>query len=160
MAISASIKGWPHCRPVISVDATFLTGHFKGSLITACTLDVNRHIFLLAMAIVDSENDASYCWFFENFRRSFGTRSELVIVSDRHNSINKAVQQIYPEAFHGICVYHLEQNLRTRFHNSAVINLFKASARAFSREEFDCNMRNLESISPGAHTYLEEIGYE
>ncbi|PON41099.1 hypothetical protein TorRG33x02_338800, partial [Trema orientale] len=30
MAFGASIKGWRHYRPVISVDATFLTSHFRG----------------------------------------------------------------------------------------------------------------------------------
>ena len=72
MAISASMQGWRHCRPIISIDGTFLTGHFKGCMLIACTLDVNNKIFPLAMALVNSENNDSYEWFLGNLRRAYG----------------------------------------------------------------------------------------
>ena len=60
----------------------------------ASTLDANNQIFLLVMAIMDPENDASYDWFFQNFGKAVGSRDDFVIVSNRHNSIQKAVKNV------------------------------------------------------------------
>ena len=160
MAISASMQGWRHCRPIISIDGTFLTGHFKGCMLIACTLDVNNKIFPLAMALVDSENDESYEWFLGNLRRAYGIRDDLVIVSDRHSSIQRAVLRVFPEVFHGFCVFHLVQNLKTRFHTNGVTGYFKLAALAYRKEDFERNMRELDSLNPAARAYLEEVGFD
>ncbi|KAM6553416.1 hypothetical protein CsatB_014178 [Cannabis sativa] len=64
LALSNSIRGWIHCRPVIVVDDTFLKKTYGGTLFTASTMDANNHIFILAFGIGDSENDSSWQWFF------------------------------------------------------------------------------------------------
>ena len=96
-------------------------------MLIACTLDVNNKIFSLAMALVDSKNDDSYEWFLENLRRAYGIRDDLVIVSDRHSSIQRAVLHVFPEAFYGFCVFHLVQNLKTRFHTNVFSSCPKSS---------------------------------
>ncbi|KAK6793887.1 hypothetical protein RDI58_007340 [Solanum bulbocastanum] len=80
VALFTSIKGWEYCRPIVVVDGTFIKGACKGTLLTANTLDVAGSILPLAYAIVDSENDASWRWFFEQFRDSFGQRLEMCII--------------------------------------------------------------------------------
>ncbi|KAA0060121.1 protein FAR-RED ELONGATED HYPOCOTYL 3-like [Cucumis melo var. makuwa] len=39
MALSASISGWQHCRPIISIDGTSLKNKYGGTLLSASTLD-------------------------------------------------------------------------------------------------------------------------
>uniref|UniRef100_A0A9I9EID0 MULE transposase domain-containing protein n=1 Tax=Cucumis melo TaxID=3656 RepID=A0A9I9EID0_CUCME len=64
MVFGASIEGWKYCR-LIFVDGTFLKCKFGGILLTALSQDGNNQIFPLSFAIVDSENDVSWTWFFE-----------------------------------------------------------------------------------------------
>ncbi|KAH6795081.1 hypothetical protein C2S52_005558 [Perilla frutescens var. hirtella] len=47
----------------------------------------------------------------ERFKRDFGDRDDLVIVSDQHVSIKNAVKAVYPTAVHGLCYYHIAKNL-------------------------------------------------
>ena len=77
--MGASIQGWQHCRPVISVDGTFLKNKYLGTLLLAAALDGDNHIFPLAIAIVDSENDNSWEWFFMRLKDAIGEREDLVI---------------------------------------------------------------------------------
>lgn len=91
LCMPASIQGWPHCRPVISVDATFLKNKYRGMMMIASTLDGDNKIFPLAFAIVDSENNASWLWFMTKLREAIGSRDRLVIVSDRHDIIPPAI---------------------------------------------------------------------
>ncbi|KAH0705587.1 hypothetical protein KY290_010277 [Solanum tuberosum] len=100
VALFTSIKTWEYCKPIVVVDETFLKGAYKGTLLTANTLDAAGSILPLAYAIVDSENDASWRWFFEQFRDAFGQRLEMCIVFDRHASIIKATSRVYDEVPH------------------------------------------------------------
>jgi len=42
--------------PVISIDGTFLTGKYKGQILTAIGVDGNNQIVALAIAFVEDEN--------------------------------------------------------------------------------------------------------
>ena len=100
---------------VIIVDGTFLKSKFRGTLISATTQDASGKIFPLAFAIVDSENDASWEWFFVQVKKTFGVRDKLSIVSGRHESIISAVKKVYPEAAHTFCIFHIINNLKIKF---------------------------------------------
>src|SRR5438105_10527055 len=57
------IEAFRHCRPVICVDGTFLSGKYQGTLLTAIIADANNQIIPLAYAVESEKND-SWLWFF------------------------------------------------------------------------------------------------
>ncbi|XP_020107382.1 uncharacterized protein LOC109723438 [Ananas comosus] len=55
-AFGAVIRAFrKHCRPLIGLDGTFLTGKFRGCLLTASCIDGNNCILPLAWAVVEAE---------------------------------------------------------------------------------------------------------
>ncbi|XP_019234840.1 PREDICTED: uncharacterized protein LOC109215262 [Nicotiana attenuata] len=72
ISLYASIKGWEHCRPIMVVDGSFLKAAYKGTILTACTQEGAGKILPLAYAIVDSENNKSWEWFFVQIKGTFG----------------------------------------------------------------------------------------
>ena len=72
MALSASIFCWQHCRPVISIDGTSLKNKYDGTLLSASTSNDNDQIFPLAFCVVDSENDSSWTWLYNQLKRIIG----------------------------------------------------------------------------------------
>uniref|UniRef100_A0A9I9EJ81 Protein FAR-RED ELONGATED HYPOCOTYL 3-like n=1 Tax=Cucumis melo TaxID=3656 RepID=A0A9I9EJ81_CUCME len=107
MTLSASISGCQHCRLVISINETSLKNKYDGTLLSASTPDSNDHIFPLAFCVVDSENDSSWTWFCNQLKRIIGERNDVVIVSDRHRSICKAIKVVFSNILHCICLVHL-----------------------------------------------------
>ncbi|KAH0712467.1 hypothetical protein KY289_008426 [Solanum tuberosum] len=91
LALYASIKGLEYCMPVVVVDGSFLKAAYRGTILTACTQDAAGKILPLAFAVVDSENDASWKWFFERIRETYGIREGVP---------------------HCVCLYHLWGNIR------------------------------------------------
>jgi hypothetical protein len=53
------VTGFTHCRPIISVDDTFLTGKYKGMLMVVVDMTAKNQLLLLAFALVESENNES-----------------------------------------------------------------------------------------------------
>ncbi|XP_062112481.1 uncharacterized protein LOC133823641 [Humulus lupulus] len=163
MAMGQSILGWKHCIPVIVVDGTFLKAAFGGTLLTASTQDANRHIFPLAFAITDSENNDSWEWFFRKIKECYGEREELCIVSDRHESIENAIKNVFPNVTHGVCSYHLFCNIKTKFKTDAEATsiAFHAAAKAYNMEDFEKYMKDLDSLHEGIRPFLaNEVKYE
>ncbi|KAL6575456.1 hypothetical protein OROMI_012741 [Orobanche minor] len=70
-ALSASIRAFRACRPVIVIDATHLNEKYKGVMFVASTKDGNEQIVPLAFGIGDKEKDESWTWFLEHVRKSF-----------------------------------------------------------------------------------------
>ncbi|KAM3325947.1 hypothetical protein P3S67_001073 [Capsicum chacoense] len=127
-AYGASIIGWANYRPAIIVDAVFLKAKYHGVLMIAVSKDRNNYIFSLAFGIVDSENNESYNWFFNQVRHTIGVHEQLSILSDRHLVIANAITNFYPEYQNGTCIYHMEKNLIKRYFSDVVLSLIYNAA--------------------------------
>jgi hypothetical protein len=53
------VAGFTYYRPIISVDATFLTEKYKGTLMVAICMTVENQLLPLAFAFVEGENNES-----------------------------------------------------------------------------------------------------
>jgi hypothetical protein len=53
------VASFTHCRPIVSVDATFLTGKYKGTLMFAVGMTAENQLLPLAFALVEGENNES-----------------------------------------------------------------------------------------------------
>ncbi|XP_074318347.1 serine/threonine-protein phosphatase 7 long form homolog [Silene latifolia] len=56
-AFKPCIDGLEHCRPILSIDGTHLYGKFKGTILTAMSIDANNQIFPVAFAIVEASKN-------------------------------------------------------------------------------------------------------
>ncbi|XP_048611719.1 uncharacterized protein LOC125586002 [Brassica napus] len=155
LAFGASVNGFPFMRKVVVVDGTFLNGKYKGTLLAALAQDGNFQIFPIAFAVIDTENDDSWHWFFTQLNLLIPDDEGLAIISDRHNSIWKAIRNVYPLASRGICTYHLYKNRLGRYKGKDVFRLVKKAARCFRMSEFTVIFKEIEAINPELRGYLQ-----
>ncbi|XP_019251247.1 PREDICTED: uncharacterized protein LOC109230179 [Nicotiana attenuata] len=161
VALCTSISGWQHCRPVVVVDGTFLKSAYRGIMLTASTMDGAGTILPLAYAVVDSENDASWKWFFEQFKEAYGERPSMCVVSDRNESILKATSIVYRGMPHYSCMWYIWTNIRSKFKKGhlQLHELYFATARSYTLDEFNERMLKIEEVYPRVKFYLYDIGY-
>jgi hypothetical protein len=53
------VTGFTHYRPIVNVDAIFLTGKYKGTLMVAVGMTAENQLLPLAFALVEGENNES-----------------------------------------------------------------------------------------------------
>ncbi|KAK0576875.1 hypothetical protein LWI29_024713 [Acer saccharum] len=150
MAIGASIEGFNSIiRPVIFIDATHLKARTRGVLLVAVCKDGNGMIYPLAFGFANSECTKSWTWFLKKLRKGIQNLDRVTLVSDRHNGIFNAIEAIFPDAAHGICVYHLAQNLK-RFckQRDDVMWLYYCAAYAYRIKDFDRFMGEVKETCP------------
>ena len=130
------IEAFWHCPPVMFVDGTFLTGQYKGQILTAIGVDGNNQIIPLAMAFVEGENFLSWVWFFRQVKIAIvKDRPNVCVIHDRHAGILKAVKTLRnptvdePTPWKDLqsrwCMRHLGANFFSQFKNKRLMNLFK-----------------------------------
>jgi hypothetical protein len=56
LALGPAIAAFKHYRSVICIDHIFLTGKYKGTILTAVAADGNNHLLPLAIAFAKGEN--------------------------------------------------------------------------------------------------------
>ncbi|XP_060174579.1 protein FAR1-RELATED SEQUENCE 5-like [Lycium barbarum] len=160
-ALNSSIKGWEYCRPVVVVDGTFLKASYRGTFLTASCQDAGGNILPLAYAIVDSENNASWEWFFRRFKEAYRVREKMCFVSDRHQSIIREISVVYPGLPHCACMWHLWGNIADNYkkHHLQLEPIYYAMARPYIVQDFDHYMAEVERIDNREKNYLFDIGY-
>ncbi|XP_055835681.1 uncharacterized protein LOC129904162 [Solanum dulcamara] len=162
IALRPLMRGFQFCRPVVVVDGAHLDGPYKGTFVSASTLDGAGCILPLAYGIVDTENDSSWTWFFQNFKNAFGERDNMCVVSDRNESIIKSVSMVFPNVPHFACIWHIWKNVCTKYRRSKAVlsDIFYSMAKAYRKDEVDKLMAKVERIDQRVAQYLKNAGYE
>jgi transposase-like protein len=100
---------------VLSIDGTFLTGKYDGTILIAIGIDADRQLVPLAFAIVEKENSGNWGWFLcLMWRVVVCSGREICVISDRHARILNAICEVilnHSCVHHHWCTQHLAQNL-------------------------------------------------
>ncbi|KAM6553838.1 hypothetical protein CsatB_014600 [Cannabis sativa] len=144
----------------IDIDGTFLKTKYGGIMLVAVAYDANNQLLPVAYGIVDSENNDSWTYFLQKLRVAIGVVENLVFVSDRHQSIDHAVELIFPKAVHCACYHHIVMNVNAKFKTDAFHNQIYNVAYAWSKTECDREFEKLKKMNPAIAAYVESIGFE
>ena len=72
----------------------------------------------------------------------------MIIISDRHISIKNAVASVFPKTAHGLCYFHMKNNVSNTYKNFDVTTLFVKVSRVYCTNEFRELMEELSIIKP------------
>ena len=163
-AFDLCIRGFRHCKPVISVDATHLYGKYKGKLLIAMAADGNNKIYPLAFAVVESESTESWGWFLACLLTYVTDQTNLCIISDRHRGIQSCFVDTEhrgnlqpPLVHHQYWLCHLVSNVNTNFNSVALKNLVWKAATANQVRKFENTMDCIKNVNPNVYDYLKEV---
>nr|AAM44862.1 Putative mutator-like transposase [Oryza sativa Japonica Group]ABB46622.2 transposon protein, putative, Mutator sub-class [Oryza sativa Japonica Group] len=95
LALHACKMAFVHCCPVLYIDGTFLTGKYRGHILTAIGVDGNNQVLPLAFAFVESENTDSWYWFLKLVKTEVvGMRPNVCLIHDRHAGMLRAIEEL------------------------------------------------------------------
>ncbi|XP_026396669.1 uncharacterized protein LOC113291338 [Papaver somniferum] len=152
-----------YLRPMIYLDATFLIGRFRGTLMAATCVNGNDGFYPYAFAIVLSENKDNWFWFLGNLQQVVDDRP-IVFLSDRHEGNLQGIPRAFPSSYHNYCFCHIKCNLPIRkgdANYNTVIDLFYKAGYSHTTTNFEETLRGMHAIGCGHVTnYLITIPKE
>ena len=75
-----------------------------------------------------------------------GCPRDMIIISDWHTSIKNAIASVFSEAAHGLCGFHIKNNVSSTYKNPDVTTLFVKASRVYRTDEFTKLMEELSII--------------
>jgi hypothetical protein len=144
------VAGCAHCRLIISVDGTFLTRKYKGTLMVVVGMTAKNQLLPLAFALVEGENNESWKWFLSLVRKQvLGPDIHVCMVLDHHRSLFNGAKvhlEGYPPLIHRWCSCHFAANIWKTQQSKEVIARLKALCTVKEEKKFEARVKELEKI--------------
>ncbi|XP_044335754.1 uncharacterized protein [Triticum aestivum] len=155
VALKPCIDGFLNgCRPYLAVDSTFLTGRFKGQLASATGVDGHSWMYPVCMGVFDSETNENWTWFMQMVRQAIGSPRGLTICTDAGQPVMTGVKEVFPEAEHRECMFHLVSNFKKKFHGKVFDDHLWAAAYSWNPYIFEKHWAAMDIAKPAATAYL------
>ncbi|XP_026384880.1 uncharacterized protein LOC113280476 [Papaver somniferum] len=152
-----------YLKPMIYLDATFLTGRYRGTLMAATCINGNNEFYPFAFSIVSSKNKDNWFWFLENLQHVVDDRP-IVFLSDRHEGLLQGIPKYFPNSHHNYCFYHIKCNLPIGSGDAnlkPVLDLFYKAAYSYTPSNFEEALRGMHAIGDGhVANYIRTIPKE
>ncbi|KAI2494021.1 hypothetical protein MHU86_20507 [Fragilaria crotonensis] len=142
VALSTSKLAWEcGCIRIVIADGTFSKGgHFQQTLLLAVAFDGNNEIVLLALSIVDVENEDNWTWFVRHITDDFPNIDVFVADYDKGIQSNAFQDHLRDRNISfSRCAKHLASNCKTHASIGKKTELFIASHLAKARTEANYN---------------------
>ncbi|KAF5960661.1 hypothetical protein HYC85_001870 [Camellia sinensis] len=94
----------------VSFDTTFRTNKEYCPLALFSGFNHFRMIVIFGAALLYDETAESFEWLFETFLDAMSGKKPVSFFTDQDQAMAKAISQIMPEVFYGLCTFHLMQN--------------------------------------------------
>ena len=150
--LGACVRAFQYCLPVLCIDGTFLTGKYRGTILTAIAVDGNHQLLPVALAFVESENTESWFWFLSLVKAHIvGNRPNVCLISDRHAGIIAAIERHlasdWPDLHSRFCLRHMGANWHDHCRNKDLMDLFKRLASQNQERKFNTLWKNLDNLA-------------
>ncbi|KAK8628402.1 hypothetical protein V6N13_064109 [Hibiscus sabdariffa] len=103
------------CRPIIGLDGCHMKGYYQGHLLADVEIDANDSIYSIAFAVLESENQSSWCWFLELLAIDLEIENShsFTFMTNRHKGLMDIVPYLFSYSAHRTCVRHLYIKAKT-----------------------------------------------
>jgi len=157
VALKPCIEGFiSGCRPYLAIDSTFLTRKYKGQLATACAVDGHSWMYPVVFGVMDSETNENWTWFMQMLKEVIGSPRGLAICTDAGQAVMTGVKDVFPEAEHRECMYHLVTNFKKRYRGKVFDEHLWQAAYAWNPYIFEKHWAEMEEAKPAATQYLRQ----
>jgi MULE transposase domain len=127
------IAAWPYLRPVLTIDAGFLSGRYVDKLFMACSYDVEQQLLPLTFYVVACEESVvNWGWFIQWLYKEVVGPDKITVISYQHLGIRAVFERLdfgwhesAGEHVHRYCTQHIAQNIYKDYHMKRVKVFFK-----------------------------------
>ncbi|EAY89425.1 hypothetical protein OsI_10932 [Oryza sativa Indica Group] len=110
MAYGQMISDYAHFGDVVSFDTTFGTNNESRPFGVFVGFNHFRETVVFGAALMYDETFDSFKWLFETFLKAHNGKHPKTIYTDQDIAMGKAIEEVFPAAWHGLCTFHISQN--------------------------------------------------
>ena len=113
-------------------------------------------MYPVAVGVIDLETNENWVWLMERLKEAIGTLEGLTFCTDYGQAVMNRVSEVFPNAEHRECMYHLVQNFKKRYSGKVFDDHLWASSYSQSPYMFEKHYQAMAIAKPEAMKYLQE----
>ncbi|XP_078442232.1 protein FAR1-RELATED SEQUENCE 11-like [Wolffia australiana] len=147
---------------VLEIDTTNKTNRFGMPLVLFTVIDNHGLTVLTAGCLLSNEQFESYTWALQQFR-SYTNLDPIVLFTDGDMELARAIKDIWPNAIHLLCRFHISQNITRALASSLRANLSEFMTEFWrvgsieDVDEFEMEFSTLKSKWQAVESYLRVL---
>ena len=111
-------------------------------------------MYPVAVGVIDSETNENWVWFMERLKKAIGTLEGLTFYTDCGQAVMNVVSEVFPNAEHRECMYHLVQNFKKMYSGKVFDDHLWASSYLWSPYMFGKHYQAMAVAKHEAMKYL------
>ncbi|XP_004305434.1 PREDICTED: protein FAR1-RELATED SEQUENCE 5-like [Fragaria vesca subsp. vesca] len=104
------IIAYAHFGDVITFDTTYSTNKEYRPFGVFAGFNHHRETVIFGAALLYDETAESFKWLFQTFLEAHKQKTPKTIFTDQDPAMAKALSEVLPDTFHGLCSWHIMQN--------------------------------------------------
>ncbi|KAK2437056.1 protein FAR1-RELATED SEQUENCE [Trifolium repens] len=104
------IMDYEYFGDVVTLDTTYSTNNTCRPLAVFAGFNHFRGVVIFGAALLYDETAESFEWLFREFLKAHKSKRPQTIFTDQDHAMAKALREVIPETYHGLCTWHLMQN--------------------------------------------------
>ncbi|XP_010276948.1 PREDICTED: protein FAR1-RELATED SEQUENCE 5-like isoform X2 [Nelumbo nucifera] len=129
------IVDYGHFGDVVCFDTTCKTNNENRPFTLFVGVNNYKNLIIFGAALLYDETVDTFEWLFKTFIKTMGGKKPKTILTDDDAAMAKAINLVFPETHHRLCVWHMFQN--TTKHLRCVIDNFEIFSKDFSSCVYD-----------------------
>ncbi|XP_034570079.1 uncharacterized protein [Setaria viridis] len=113
-------------------------------------------MYPVAIGVIDSETNENWDWFMKRLKEAIGTPPGLTFSTDCGQAVMHGVSEVFPNAEHRECMWHLAQSFKKRFSGKIFYEHLWPSSYSWSKYMFEKHYQAMAAAKPKAMKYLQE----
>ena len=113
-------------------------------------------MYPVAVGVIDSETNENWVWFMQRLKEAIGSPVGLTFSTDCGQAVTNGVSEVFPEAEHRECMYHLVQNFKKRYSGQIFDENLWQSAYSWNPYIFEKHYQAMAEHKPEVMKYLQE----
>ncbi|RYQ80112.1 hypothetical protein Ahy_Scaffold1g106737 isoform J [Arachis hypogaea] len=110
---------------VVAFDATYRKNKYMCPLVVFSGVNHHNQMIVFAAVLVANENEQTYTWLLQQFLDAMESKAPGCVITDGHGAMKKAIEAVFPEAYHRLCAWHLLRNSTSNLSNPRFTSKFK-----------------------------------
>ncbi|CAJ2644510.1 protein FAR1-RELATED SEQUENCE 5-like [Trifolium pratense] len=105
------IMDYEYFGDVVTLDTTYSTNNAYRPLAIFAGFNHFRGVVIFGAALLYDETAESFEWLFREFLKAHKSKKPQTVFTDQDHAMAKALREVMPETYHGLCTWHLMQNV-------------------------------------------------
>ena len=154
---------WPKFHDVIIHDNTSKTNRYEMALSLFVAIDNNYKTRIVAQALTKYETQADYNWILNCTLQASDNHPPKVLFTDGDPAMIAAIQNVYPQTRHLLCIYHLLENVKKKAKSKlqgdmikSFVSDFYTMRNSYSEDQFDAKYQEMLTKYEPCRSYLEK----